>query len=258
MVYKTELTVALEAVTAASRLCMEVCNRTGPVASVAKADRSPVTAADFGSQAVMSLILMKAYANDTVVAEEEASILRRQPGLMEQVHGLVEGVSGRLAQTQLLDAIDRGTAAPPSTGRFWTMDPIDGTKGFLRQDQFAVALALIEDGQVVLGVLGCPRYRLGPELFEGAIFFAVRGAGAYARPLGGGKAVRMTPAAGKGLSSLRFCESLEPAHAAHDIHRRHRRYPRHHRTALAHGQPSQVRGHRQGGCGHLPAPSARP
>src|SRR5208337_2273750 len=40
--------------------------------------------------------------------------------------------------------------------RFWTIDPIDGTKGFLRNEQYAVALALIVEGQVVVAVLSCP------------------------------------------------------------------------------------------------------
>ena len=33
----------------------------------------------------------------------------------------------------------------------FVIDPIDGTKGFIRNDQYALALALIEDGEVVLG-----------------------------------------------------------------------------------------------------------
>ena len=40
--------------------------------------------------------------------------------------------------------------------RFWTLDPIDGTKGFLRGDQYAVALALIENGLVQLAGSGLP------------------------------------------------------------------------------------------------------
>ena len=40
--------------------------------------------------------------------------------------------------------------------RFWTLDPIDGTKGFLRGEQYAVALALIENGEVVVAALACP------------------------------------------------------------------------------------------------------
>ncbi|KAJ2982384.1 hypothetical protein NUW54_g10760 [Trametes sanguinea] len=39
---------------------------------------------------------------------------------------------------------------------FWTLDPIDGTKGFLRGDQYAVCLALVVDARVELGVMGCP------------------------------------------------------------------------------------------------------
>ena len=40
--------------------------------------------------------------------------------------------------------------------RFWTLDPIDGTKGFLRGEQYAVALALIVGGEVVVAALACP------------------------------------------------------------------------------------------------------
>lgn len=38
----------------------------------------------------------------------------------------------------------------------WTLDPIDGTKGFLRGGQYAVCLALFIDARVELGVIGCP------------------------------------------------------------------------------------------------------
>ena len=39
---------------------------------------------------------------------------------------------------------------------FWTLDPVDGTKGFLRNQQYAIALAYIERGTPVVGVMGCP------------------------------------------------------------------------------------------------------
>ena len=42
------------------------------------------------------------------------------------------------------------------TRRTWVLDPIDGTKGFVRGEQFAVALALLDKGKTALGVLGCP------------------------------------------------------------------------------------------------------
>ena len=62
----------------------------------------------------------------------------------------------------------------------WTLDPIDGTKGFLRGEQYAVCLALIIDARVELGVIGCPNLPLeiGKEDGErGALFVAVRGQG---------------------------------------------------------------------------------
>ena len=57
--------------------------------------------------------------------------------------------------------IDKGNGniAP----RYWTLDPIDGTKGFIRGDQYAIALALIEQGQVKVGVLGCPSLPFPPH-----------------------------------------------------------------------------------------------
>ena len=59
-------------------------------------------------------------------------------------------------------------------GRYWALDPIDGTKGFLRGDQYAIALALIDDGDVVLGVLGCPNLA-NSDGSTGATFVAVPG-----------------------------------------------------------------------------------
>ena len=74
--------------------------------------------------------------------------------------------------------IERGQAEPGQ--RFWTCDPIDGTKGFLRGGQYAVALALVEAGQVQVGVLGCPRLSdlsQAEPSDPGVLMIAVRGAG---------------------------------------------------------------------------------
>ena len=60
------------------------------------------------------------------------------------------------------------------------------TPGFLRNDQYAIALGLVEDGKVVLGVLGCPNLRVqggeqeqGGDDARGCGFLAARGMGAY-------------------------------------------------------------------------------
>lgn len=62
----------------------------------------------------------------------------------------------------------------------WTIDPIDGTKGFLRGEQYAVCVSLIVDAQVQVGVIGCPNLLVNPahpEQGTGVIFKAVRGQG---------------------------------------------------------------------------------
>jgi 3'(2'), 5'-bisphosphate nucleotidase len=70
--------------------------------------------------------------------------------------------------------------------RFWTLDPIDGTKGFLRGDQYVVALALINEGEVQIGALGCPNLLDAhkPD-FEGrgSLVIAARGQGAWSTTL---------------------------------------------------------------------------
>jgi 3'(2'), 5'-bisphosphate nucleotidase len=62
----------------------------------------------------------------------------------------------------------------------WTLDPIDGTKGFLRGEQYAVCLALIVDSQVEVGVIGCPNlpHDLNGNLEDkGVLFVAIKGQG---------------------------------------------------------------------------------
>ena len=56
--------------------------------------------------------------------------------------------------------------------RYWLVDPIDGTNGFIREtDQFTVNIALIEGARPVLGVIHLPVY--------GSTYWAARGSGAY-------------------------------------------------------------------------------
>ncbi len=86
---------------------------------------------------------------------------------------------------QVLGWIDRGGTSQ-YVERFWTLDPIDGTKGFLRGEQYAVALALVVDGRVVVAALACPNLSAHEEpetekslTPSGAIFWAVLGGGAH-------------------------------------------------------------------------------
>ena len=188
--------------------------------STAAPDAKPISVGDYSAQAVVNTILGRAFPADPIVGEEDAAELRQETGdaLRNRIVALANealtadlgtgetsdwglGPGQERTPEELLDAIDRGSdeggrigrALPIAcscertrltcsllTGR-WTLDPIDGTKGFLRGGQYAVCLALIVDAQVVLGVIGCPNLPVKsaqPDGPKGCIFVAVKGQGA--------------------------------------------------------------------------------
>ncbi len=160
-----EIRFALDAVRSASLLVKNIqAEMVSP--ALTKDDRSPVTMADYASQALVAYLLERSFPADALVAEEDSSGLRSQLGATGGGEASLLGQVARFVRTSIpladpeavCDWIDRG--AGESTGRFWTLDPIDGTKGFLRGDQYAAALALLVEGEVQLGVLGCPNLAL--------------------------------------------------------------------------------------------------
>lgn len=216
---KTELLAAVGAVRAAARVCRSVQERLVGADALEKKDRSPVTVADFASQAIVCRHLEEAFPNDPVVGEEAAAELREEAARAVR-DSVVEQVGAELGTSptveRVLGWIDRG-GAEARGARYWTLDPIDGTKGFLRGEQYAVALALIENGEVVLGVLGCPN--LPFDGGAGALFTAVRGEPTHALALwdahdDAGREVAVKDVAT--ASEARFCESVESGHSDQD------------------------------------------
>jgi 3'(2'), 5'-bisphosphate nucleotidase len=221
MASELELDAALAAVRSAGELCSRVQGRLVAGDTVTKGDESPVTVADFAAQAVVCAELTTALGRIDMIGEEDADDLRdpRRVGLLDGVTALVAGQrAGPVSAATVLDWIAVGSSSG-SSGRFWTLDPIDGTKGFLRGDQYAIALALVEDGVVTLGVLGCPNLP-NPDGTVGAIFAAIVGGGVAAHDGGcqafhGGSLdpVPVGVAAPDSLAQARFCESVEGGHS---------------------------------------------
>ena len=179
--YSPEVKFAIESVRQASYLVRQVQSELVSVA-LSKSDFSPVTVGDFAAQALVGYLLGKSFPEDILVAEEDSASLcgPDQGGLLEQVTGYVGRFVNGARPDQICAWIDLGKGTP--NRRFWTLDPIDGTKGYLRGDQYAIALALIEDEQVQLGVLGCPNlsdaYR--PDVDgPGSVVIAARGEGTW-------------------------------------------------------------------------------
>lgn len=210
MPYESERNIAIQAVQAAAQLCEQVRREIVPEA-IEKKDKSPVTVADFGAQALICRALSTAFPQDPVVGEEDAADLRT-PEMAErlaQVTQYVQAIVPDATPDQVTGWIDHGNGQVGS--RYWTLDPIDGTKGFLRGDQYAIALALIENGEIKVGVLGCPALSF-TEGQTGLMGVAVRGSGATLSPLAGGAPQSIKVVSADQSDHLRFVESVESGH----------------------------------------------
>jgi len=178
---------ALQSVRAACELVRNVQAELVSEDVVAKADRSPVTVADLSAQAVISSMLGVHFPHIPLLAEEDDESFRDDPELAERILRHVAAVLGPEHAVDALEAIKRGRH-PGGAGQFWVLDPIDGTEGFLRNDQYAVCLALLDRGKVQLAVLGCPNLPLFPGRTDsprGVLAVAARGEGASIESLDG-------------------------------------------------------------------------
>ncbi len=218
-----EITTALQAIRLASRLCQKVRKELAEGASIQKIDRSPVTIADYGSQAIICKLIKDTFPNDIVVAEEDSAELRKpdHSSLVNQVTGYIHDFFPGASSDEVCSWIELSSRL--TQNRFWTLDPIDGTKGFLRGDQYAIALALIENGSVQLGLMACPNLYLDkdrPEGKRGCLFVALRGKGSFQMELeGDGKSILSVSKVGD-PEEASFTESVEPDHADHLTHQR--------------------------------------
>lgn len=210
MAYEQEKQVAIAAVIQAAQLCEAVRQGLVPEA-IEKNDKSPVTIADYGAQAIICKALAEAFPSDPVVGEEDTTDLRQPEtaAVLAAATAQVQSLFPGTTDDDLLSWIDHGNGSVAP--RYWTLDPIDGTKGFLRGDQYAIALALIVDGDIKVGVLGCPLLSFdGGE--TGLLFVAVRGEGTVTMPLAGGVAQGLKVAGATDRDRFRFVESVESGH----------------------------------------------
>lgn len=160
------------------------------------------------------------------MAEEDAQELRKPENLeiLNQVTHYINEFFPRVSSVEVCSWID---LSPPSISsikeRFWTLDPIDGTKGFLRGDQYAIALALIEGGEVQMGFLSCPNLHVEkdqPKGRKGCLFFAVRGEGAFQMEIEDKLKRPISVSKIEDPEQALFTESVEPDHADHLTHER--------------------------------------
>ncbi|CAI5485034.1 unnamed protein product [Closterium sp. Yama58-4] len=212
--------------------------------SARKSDESPVTIADYGSQVLVAWALQQHGLPGafSMVAEEDSSQLTAPEGrgMLQRITALVNatiagskawggGAVAPLSEAQLVALIDAGGAQGGKTGRHWVLDPIDGTRGFMRGDQYAVALGLLDEGDVVVGVLGCPNLpcasiargvdaAVATGEPVGCVFSAVKGRGTTVQPLHEPVPPRQVQVSGESNPAMAtFCESYESRHSKHNL-----------------------------------------
>ena len=121
---ETLLPGAIEIAKRAGDAIMEIYNNEEDFGTTFKADDSPLTKADLLS-------------NDVIV----------------------KGLKALAPEIPILSEESKKTAYEERSGwsRFWLVDPIDGTKEFIKRNgEFTVNIALVEGGQPVMGVVHAP------------------------------------------------------------------------------------------------------
>jgi 3'(2'), 5'-bisphosphate nucleotidase len=224
--YEREQAEAIKVVVQAGRLCRAVRAEVKPEV-LDKKDRSPVTVADFGSQAIIGRSFEAGFPSDPIIAEEDSAELREPknaPVLARVVHhvrSILHDQGCDPSPDRVCGWIDRGKGQGYCK-RFWTLDPIDGTKGFLRNEQYAIALALIVEGKVVVAALACPNLAAGAtstctDKRVGVVFTAATSQGAMAMPMdddpAGGNWDALHVSEQDDAATARFCESVEAGHS---------------------------------------------
>jgi len=268
--YSAARKAALKTVAKACLLSRKIQTQLISVDTIQKKDRSPVTIADFAVQAIIISDLLSKFPEYPFVAEETAKNLRGNKEMLEKILGHVQATNAYMDHQSLLEIIDKGyrneqkeeeegeeeeSEKKKKNKLWWTLDPIDGTLGFLRKEQYAVCLALMENDKPVLGVLGCPAMPLSgfPEEAKegdstaeskkesekeeekeekeeeeeeeeekesddnGCLFVAVKGQGAFVRSIHSSKETKINVASESDSSKIRFTESVERTHTSHDF-----------------------------------------
>ena len=229
---------------------------------VDKVDKSPVTIADFAVQAIILSFLHECFPSDKFIAEEDSEILRRDASVRQKVLDTVFAALGeRWSDEQLFQAVDLGSfdgsgPALEAEQRVWVLDPVDGTKGFMRNQHYCVALGLLVHGSAKLSVMGCPNLNafrvlegksydnkdigfldrlqipvkegdglglgLGSDLpaaESGSLYFAVSGQGAFVRSLSMplGAAFEVRVSGKREVRAATLCESYEASHGNREV-----------------------------------------
>jgi len=220
--FEKELKTGIEAVISVMKMSKMIQSELTAEGKMDKSDKSPVTVADFAAQAVVCTILKREFPDIQIVGEEDSEELSKPENaiILEQINHYLKKFDmgkGFLYKNDLFKSIDLGNG-DADRELFWTLDPIDGTKGFLRGEQYAIALALIHNGKVVLGINGCPNLKLEnyPDM-TGFIASAVKDEGTDLYDQNGKVVDQIFVSQKTDPEEMRFVESYVSAHGNQEL-----------------------------------------
>ncbi|KAH9813900.1 hypothetical protein DFH28DRAFT_1222200 [Melampsora americana] len=266
--FQKERQIGISSILKSTILTQKIFKNLNQTQIITKSDRTPVTIADYGSQAIINCLISKHFPNDKIIGEEEIKELQTvgvdgadqgSNQKLKEIEELIneslltdlslledqsiwnqDDIPKRLNQSEILNYINLSShpaAKETEKGennngdRFWTLDPIDGTKGFLRSDQYSICLSLIINQKVTLSFISAPNLSIHPYLSQsqsqsqsqqsnlGTLFFAETGQGSYQRLINPTQEsiysrLQIDPIdLNQFRSTGRFCESYESAHS---------------------------------------------
>lgn len=165
--FSLELQCAIRASNEARKICQYISSSS--LKTIWKMDLSPVTLADYASQLVICREIKKNFPLDSILAEEDLSLIDEK--MLNEIN---ESLS--ILNIPAFDKILPYLPMVKNGPRTWVIDPIDGTKGFLKpkeNGQYAICIALVnmEEPSILLGLLSCPRLNYCQ--------YATKGGGSY-------------------------------------------------------------------------------
>jgi 3'(2'), 5'-bisphosphate nucleotidase len=204
-----------DAVRLALRLC-ELVQTTmlSQIDKTSPKETSPVTLADYGAQVILSRVLQQHFPDDAILAEESSHDFLKlvAPEQRAKIVALLTTVLElSLTEADVISALDYGQGR--QARRTWTLDPIDGTKGYIGKRHYSVGVGILEDGQPAGCIMGCPAF--GQDMVgvqgAGALFYAYDGA-AYRIPLAGNEPERIHTSTHTAPDNVVLVQSYEEKH----------------------------------------------
>ncbi|MDX1991236.1 MAG: inositol monophosphatase family protein [bacterium] len=214
----TDLAPLIQAVRLAAILCREVQRH--HIIHSEKTGQEPVTIADYGVQAILCRAIQQHFPGDAIIAEESGRQFAElvAPEQRRQIVQLVAGVLGQsVEEAQLIEWLDYGSVSSSvGLSRWWLIDPVDGTKGFLALRHYVIAAGLVENGEPTAAVVGAPAFTKLDE--RGAVFYTDGDAG-YMIPMShrpDEAPHRLRVSEQRDPMQMRALESVDKSHAAHE------------------------------------------